>query len=352
MKEHALLRAAVVGCGAIAYEHLPCIARSSHARLVGVCDNSAALANAAAERFGAEASFVELPAMLDCLKPDVVHVLTPPHTHEGIVRQTLAAGSHVICEKPMTGTERESASLLDAADSAGLVLQESRNLLYNDSILALQAMIENGRLGHVRECEVLLSLDFLAGPFGDANLSGPAVKLPGGAIHDFLPHLAYLFLKLGGATEACEATGVLTNLSGNARATFDFLDALVETDGARGRLRISTDTAPDAFRVIVRGSQATAETDLYNPFMRIEGAPNTGKLAPLGQVFAGAGLIRAGVVGLRNKIMQHGTMHGLPRMIDAIYVALRQGSLPPFTREDMLATARLTDRLIELARAQ
>lgn len=352
MNEHSPLRAAVVGCGAIAYEHLPCIAGSSGARLVGVCDKSPALANAAAERFGAEASFVELSAMLDRLKPDVLHVLTPPHTHDGIVRQALAAGSHVICEKPMTGTEAESASLLDAADSAGLVLQESRNLLFNDSIIALQAMIENGRLGSVRECELLLSLDFLGGSFGDTNLSGPAVKLPGGAVHDFIPHLAYLFLKLSGVAEARKAIGVLTNLSGNRRATFDFLDALVETEGARGRLRIATDTAPDAFRVIVRGSEATAETDLYNPFMRIEGAPNTGKRAPLGQVLAGVGLVRSGVVGFRNKVLQHGTMHGLPRMIEAIYLSLRQGSPPPFTREDMLATARLTDLLVELARAQ
>jgi hypothetical protein len=44
--------------------------------------------------------------------------------------------------------------------------------------------------------------------------------------------------------------------------------------------------------------------------------------------------------------MQHGTMHGLPRMIEAIYEAIRQGTPPPFSREDMLATARLTDRLV------
>lgn len=352
MNDVAPLRSAVVGCGAIAYEHLPCIARSSRAQLIGVCDHSAALATAAAERFRAEASFVELSAMLDRLKPDVVHVLTPPHTHDGIVRAALAAGSHVICEKPMAPTEAETASLLDAAGDAGLILQESRNLLFNDPIVALQAIIESGRLGQVIECDVLLSLDFLGGPFGDTNLSGPAVRLPAGAVHDFIPHLAYLFLKLGRATEARRVTGVLTNRSGNRRARFDFLDALVETDGARGRLRIATDTAPDAFRVIVRGSRATAETDLYNPFMRIEGAPNVGKRAPFGQVLAGVGLMRAGVFGFRNKIMQHGTMHGLPRMIDAIYDSLCRGTLPPFTREDMLATAKLTDRLVALRQVQ
>jgi predicted dehydrogenase len=347
-----VLRAAVVGCGAIAYEHLPCIEGSAQARLVAVCDRSAALAEAAAERFGAEARFVDVAAMLEAASPDVVHVLTPPDTHDAIVRAALAAGAHVICEKPMTATERESAALLDAAEAAGRVLQESRNLLFNDPVIALQRLIDEGRLGRVVECEVLLSLDFLSGPFGDVNLSGPAVRLPGGAVHDFIPHLAYLFLALGRVSSATRVTGVLANRSGNHRAGFDFLDALVEAEGVRGRLRIATDTAPDAFRVIVRGTEATAETDLYNPFMRIEGAPNTGKRAPFGQVAAGAGMIRAGFAGLRNKIMQHGTMHGLSRMIGAIYLALREGTPAPFTREDMLATARLTDRLVALGRSE
>jgi predicted dehydrogenase len=346
------LRAAVVGCGAIAYEHLPCIAGNARARLVAVCDRSAALADAAAQRFGAEARFVEIVPMLEEAKPDVVHVLTPPDTHDPIVRAALAAGAHVICEKPMTASERESEALLDAADAAGLVLQESRNLLFNDPVIALQRLIDEGRLGRVVECDVLLSLDFLRGPFGDTNLSGPAVRLPGGAVHDFIPHLVYLFLALSKASAADRVAGVLANRSGNLRAGFDFLDALVEAGGVRGRLRIATDTAPDAFRVIVRGTAATAETDLYNPFMRIEGAPNTGKRAPLGQVVAGAGLIRSGVAGLRNKIMQHGTMHGLSRMIDAIYLALGDGTPPPFTRDDMLATARLTDRLVALGRSE
>lgn len=342
------LRAAVIGCGAIAYEHLPFISGSSRSRLVAVCDRSAALANAAAERFNGEASFIELETMLATANPEVVHVLTPPHTHAEIVKAALAAGAHVICEKPMTGTARETAALLDAAAAAGRVLQESRNLLFNDSIIAIRRLIAEGRLGRVAECEVMLSLDFLSGPFGDRNLSGPAVRLPGGAAHDFIPHLAYLFLELGCVSDVDEVHGIFANRSGNPRAGFDFLDALIVAQNVRGRLRIATDTAPDAFRVIVRGTAASVETDLYNPFMRIEGTPNVGKRAPLGQIVAGIDLIGAGLTGMRNKIIQHGPMHGLPRMLEAIYAALAKGTLPPFTNGEILATARLTDRLVAL----
>jgi predicted dehydrogenase len=348
MSEPTPLRAAVIGCGAIAYDHLPFLAASPRARLVAVCDRSAALSTAAAERFGAEGSFVDVSLMVSEAKPDIVHVLTPPHTHYGLVSQILAAGAHVICEKPMTGTERETAELLNLAAAAGVVLQESRNLLFNDSIMTLQSMIADGRLGRVVECEVLLSFDFLSGPFGDTNLSGPAVQLPGGAAQDFIPHLAYLFLCLGGIDKADGVRGTMANRSGNPRVGFDYLDALLQAGDVRGRLRIATDTAPSAFKVIVRGSVATVETDLYNPCMVFEGSPNVGKRAPLGQIVSGVGLIRAGLSGLKKKIMQHGTMHGMPRMLDAIYTAIGQGAPPPFAPEEILASARLTDQLIAL----
>lgn len=341
------LRAAVVGCGAIAYEHLPFVADSPLARLAAVCDTSPAMAGAAAKRFGASAVYTDVGTLLAEVKPDIVHVLTPPHTHDPIVRQSLAAGAHVICEKPMTGTERETASLLDAAAAVGRALVESRNLMFNDAVLTLLRMIADGQLGQVVECDVLMSLDFLGGPFGDPNLAGQ-VDLPAGAVHDFLPHLVYLYQAVAGLGDDYDVHGVLKNRTGNARARFDHLDALIDGP-VRGRLRVATDAYPEAFRMVVRGTKGTAETDLYNPYLRFDAAPNVGKRAPFGQVANGRKLARAGWANLRNKIMQHGTMHGMPRMLEAVYRAILTGTTPPITPAEMRATARLCDRIAALA---
>jgi len=276
----------------------------------------------------------------------VVHVLTPPHTHDALVRLALAAGAHVICEKPMTGSAAETAALLAAAQDAGRALIETRNLLFNDAVLDLLTAIKADRLGRVIECDIMLSLDFLAGPFGDRNLAGSGVALPGGAIHDFLPHLVYLFQMLTGSAELDDVRGHLSNHSGNPRAGFDFLDVLVSAGSLRGRLRIATDTQPDCFRVIVRGTKASLETDLYNPYQRFEGFPDIGKRAPLGLMRSGSALYRAGLANFRDKVMQHGTTHGMPRMLAAIYAAIRSGTPMPFTPEQMLATARMTDSIL------
>lgn len=342
------LRAAVVGCGGIAYEHLPFLADSEQACLAAVCDRSAALAETASSRFGAEAAFTDLEDMLAGARPDVVHVLTPPHTHDAIVRSALAAGAHVICEKPMTGTAAETAALLDCAASTGKTLVESRNMLFNDSVVEILRLIREGRLGTVVECDILLAVDFLTGPFGDTNLSGPAVLLPGGAIHDFLPHLVYLFQAFAGVEDVAVVTGQLLNRSRNARAGYDFIDALVDSGKVRGRLRIASDVNPASFIVAVRGTEASLETDLYNPALVINGPPNIRKRSPLGQIRNGRRLVRAGLSNFRNKVMQHGTMHGMPRMLEAIYAALLDGRDPPITPRQMLATARMTDALLSL----
>lgn len=347
------LKVAVIGCGGIANEHLPYLAGSPLVRLVGVCDTAKATALFAQKRFGAEGCYLDAKEMLATARPDVVHVLTPPQSHGPLVSMSLNAGAHVICEKPMTSSATETASLLALADKCGKWLIESRNLLFNDIVLKIDRLVECGLLGEVREIDLLLSLDLTAGPFGDLNLEGPGVELPGGAVQDFLPHLAYLFLHYAGrAASADKVSGVLENLSGNARIGFDHLDALVISGNCRGRLRIASDLKPDMFRLTVRGTKAIAESDFYNPFLRVLRSEDSGKKAPLEQVRAGLGLAKAGFGNLRDKVLQHGTYHGMPRMLDAIYKALSSGGPSPIAAADIAATAGLVDRLIGLRSAQ
>lgn len=343
------LRAAVIGCGTIAYEHLPYLSESPLVDLVAVCDRSNAAASFVRHRFHAAQAYDDHSIMLADTKPDVVHVLTPPHTHVAIARDCLDAGASVICEKPMAGTADETAELLDYAATRGRLLVESRNYLFNDQVIEIERIIDGGKLGDVREIDLILSLNFLAGPFGDLNLTGPGVDLPAGAVHDFLPHLAYLFLVFAGHSgEVDDVRGRLENLSRNERAGFDHLDALVVAGKVRGRIRITSDVGPDSFRVYVRGTEASLESDLFNPFLRFDGPPNVGKRSFIGQMRNGLSLFRAGTRNLRNKVMQHGTYHGMPRMLDAIYKSVATSSEPPFTPAQMIDTARLVDRLVAL----
>jgi predicted dehydrogenase len=344
------LRAAVVGCGAIAHEHLRALADLDRAHIVGVCDTSPALAEVVGSMYGSEAWFDDLGTMLDRARPDVLHVLTPPHTHPALVGAGLRHGCHVVCEKPLALDPTDLDELLRLADDERLLLIESQNLRYNDNVIAIDRLADSGAIGSVREVDVSLCLDLTAGPFGDLDLCQP-LRLPGGAVQDFLPHLVYLFLHFatGDAGSIDEVHGVLANRSGNPRVGYDSLDVLVSAGGVRGRLHVASDVAPDTFRLRIRGSQRSVETDFYSPYLRIEGGANIGKRAPLEQITSGGKLVFSGLANLRDKVMRHDTMHGLPRMIERFYGAVADDAEAPIPPATLRATARSIARILDQA---
>ena len=96
------MKAALIGAGQIARQHLACLKTLPGVELAAICDLSPATAEAAAERYGIRAWFTDHRAMLEKARPDVVHVTTPPTSHFGLAMDSLDAGAHVIVEKPAT----------------------------------------------------------------------------------------------------------------------------------------------------------------------------------------------------------------------------------------------------------
>ena len=89
------LRVAILGGGRMAAKHATAIRLQPGARLVAVSDpyvDDAELRS----RFGADiAPFQDAGKMLAEAKPDIVHIVTPPHTHYPLARQCLEAGANV-----------------------------------------------------------------------------------------------------------------------------------------------------------------------------------------------------------------------------------------------------------------
>jgi predicted dehydrogenase len=341
------LRVAVVGCGTIAYEHLAYMATSPLATLVGVCDTSPAAAEFAAKRFNCDNWFTSVDDMLNKANVDVLHVLVPPHIHESVVRSGLTAGCHILCEKPLAPTKKDLQDRIDEAKKTTYRLMESQNFLFNDPIIDLKKSIRSGQLGDVREIDILLSLDLVKSRFGDLNLTGPGVVLPGGAVHDLLPHMSYVFLHL--ADQPVNAvTGRLWNASGNPRVGFDQLDCLVFANNVRGRPRCASDLKPDYFRVTVRGTKGSVETEMYSPYRRFEGGKNVGKRVAVERVASGLGMALAGFTSTLDKVRQHGAYHGIPRMIDAYYQSIIDDTPQPISHESMLSSATLIDQIVAL----
>ena len=129
---------------------------------------------------------------------DVVAIVTPNNTHHEIAKAFLAAGIHVICDKPMTVTIEEAESLQDAARSAGRILAVTYNYTGYAMVREARAMIERGDLGTIRVVQVQYAQDWLTEPIElggqkqAAWRTDPAQSGVGGTITDIGTHAYHL----------------------------------------------------------------------------------------------------------------------------------------------------------------
>ncbi len=98
--------------------HLPALSAIPSATLVGACDLDEARRARAAAKWNVP-MFADFDEMLVQAKPEVVVVATPPEHHLNACLRALAAGAHVVCEKPLATTIAEGKQVLEAAKRAG-----------------------------------------------------------------------------------------------------------------------------------------------------------------------------------------------------------------------------------------
>jgi predicted dehydrogenase len=138
------LKAAVAGTGFIGAVHVEALRRLG-VEVIGVCASTPERAEAK----GLAPAYESYAALLDDSRVDVVHVTTPNHLHHAQVRDALAAGKHVVCEKPLATTSAESAELLELATTSGLVHCTNFNLRFYPIAHQARALVASGELGEV-----------------------------------------------------------------------------------------------------------------------------------------------------------------------------------------------------------
>jgi predicted dehydrogenase len=164
------LKVAVIGCGKIGTSgHLPAFAAAARAGLceiAAVCDVDRQRAAAAARPYGVPA-FDSVDALLDQVNPDVVSIATLPSNHRDLTLRALAAGCHVLCEKPIASDAAEAQEMVTAAERAGKLLSLCLQYRWWDEARYVRQRIAAGDLGHVH-----------------------AVRTWGGAPHAFPRHMS------------------------------------------------------------------------------------------------------------------------------------------------------------------
>lgn len=180
-------------------------------RLVAVADQHEPFATDAAKRYGFERAETDWRAVVEAPDVDAVSIVVANHLHREIAEAALAAGKHVLCEKPMAPTVSDAGAMVHAAEGTGVVAAMGFTFRRNPAINAVRERVENGELGPVRHFEGHYWTDYGFNP--DAPMSWRYEGGPGsGALADIGSHVVDLAEFLCGPVESVRGT-VLTTVN-------------------------------------------------------------------------------------------------------------------------------------------
>jgi predicted dehydrogenase len=261
----------------------------------------------------------------------------------------------VLIEKPIATDAEDLAKLMSAARKRGRGVIEDYNYLFNPSVQKILALIESGDFGDVVHVDIHFCVPIL-GPgskHADPNATGPFAGLPGGAVVDFITHLAYLSHAFVGAHRRTDTCWL--NRSGNPMVPYDEFRALIDAERGTACVGFSAHAQPDVFSLRVFGTKMRASASLFEPLLSIEklrGGPQ-----PLLPVMNGLAVAsahtRSAFSGLYRKLQgKPGTYQGLWVLLEKLYEAIAAGEILPITPERITAVNELVRALLRDAEPQ
>jgi len=129
-----------------------------------ICGRDEAAVSAAAESLGWESVETDYHKLVNRSDIGLVDVSTPGYLHKDVVIAALAAGKHVLCEKPLANSLDEAAEMLSAAKSAGTIAMVNFNYRRVPAVQFARKLIDEGTLGEIQHFRAVYLQDWLVDP--------------------------------------------------------------------------------------------------------------------------------------------------------------------------------------------
>jgi predicted dehydrogenase len=275
------IRIAVFGNGFARHTMLPCLRHVEGVRVTGIASPNVERARATAAEFGIEHVAADHRDILRAARPDLVLIATPPHRHVDQSLDALAAGAHVVCEKPTALDAAESARMLAAARAAGgrLALID-HELRFHPKRQALRDLVTSGRLGEIRHATYTLLSPARRDEgipwtwWSDREQGGGAWGAIGSHAIDSLRALMGEVAAARGRLETFVGTR-LDRATGQPRAVTsdDFATAWLRfASGAAATITISLVDGERRHQLTIAGTEGAARLDEQGPLVFVEKA--------------------------------------------------------------------------------
>ncbi len=314
---HPPLRVAVIGAGHGSAELARNFAMGNDWELVAICDLDRARAESLAVETGNPAVVTSLDALLTAHDIDAVTIATPARTHHAIAVQAIAAGRHVLLEKPLACSTTEGLEMVTAAESSGTVLMAAHEHCYVPAVLQIRELITAGELGEI------LYVD-------SVRIDLSAVQPDSDVFWDLAPHdLSILDCVLPGGLEPQSVSAQGADPMRSGKACVGYL-SLPLSNGALAHIHVSWLSPTKVQRMVIGGSRKTLVWDELNPHRRLSVVDRAVDLDQWEAGWEDAGPGTAASDRLENawsSALSDSTPFAL--MVSSFAAAIRDGRLPP-----------------------
>ncbi|KAA0977544.1 Gfo/Idh/MocA family oxidoreductase [Paeniglutamicibacter gangotriensis] len=250
------LRVAVIGAGYWGPNLARNFAMSTDWELVAICDMDTERAGALARKTGEPAVVSSVEELLQEHEIDAVAIATPARTHHAIAMQAIAAGKHVVVEKPLADNSIHGMEMVEAARAAGTVLMADHTYCYTPAVLKIRDLLAAGELGEI------LYIDSVRINLG---LVQPDVDV----FWDLAPHdLSILDFVLPGGLKPLSVTAQGADPLNAGKACVGYMSMPLE-NGALAHINVNWLSPTKIRQMVIGGSRKTLVWDDLNPQQRL-----------------------------------------------------------------------------------
>ena len=209
------MRWCVLAPGAIANAFAQSLHRHSTQRIVAVGSRSLERAEHYASRHGIDRAYGSYEAALADPRVDIVYVASPHTAHAPLALAAIAAGKHVLVEKPLAASAHEARSIAEAALAAKVFAMEAMHTRFHPWVDVMDQLIADGVLGDPRFVAADVGRHFPIDP--SSRLHDPL--LGGGALLDLGVYAVWLAVHVAGPPNHVAAAGQLASTGVESQAT-------------------------------------------------------------------------------------------------------------------------------------
>ena len=325
MRNSGLPRSAIVGAGVMGRWHADTVSRLG-ACVSGVIDPDASRAEDIARRYAGCRVFDDIDAAIDAV--DVFHICTPTVSHVDLATRAIAAGRHVLVEKPLAETAAETVRLFDLALTRRVLLCPVHQFVFQRGVQRALALVPE--IGPLRDVQMTFCS---AGAQGEPDAVQDAIAL------EILPHPLSVLVRL-----------LPTDLSGIEWS-------VIRPDAGELRLwtvvghvpvsiRVSMHARPTTSNVIVSGERGTVLADLFHGFS-VRQPGRVSRRRKIVQPFQYAlTLFGTATVNLARRAARREPAYpGLRELIRRMYAATAGTQPAPISRAEAVAVAVASDSI-------